>query len=221
MRFRNRVALLTASVPVAFFAVLAACSNADNTNPDGGNDATADTNQKPDVVPADVGATDGNTTDTGVDAGASCDAANLGCPPVTTLHLPKGDAGPQTLFCPRSGTDGGQDNYCVPQSQHCCEGEAGSCETAQTACAPSDIDWQCADPIADCVGGHACCGRGILATGLGSGCGNSALCFTGTYCSTGATCASGEIEMCTSSTECSAGTCTPFTIGSNQVGACH
>jgi hypothetical protein len=221
MRYRSRVTLVAASVPVAFFAVLAACSNADNTNPDSGTDATADTNQKADVVVADVGATDGNT-DTGVDAGASCDAANLGCPAVITLHPPATDAGQQTVYCPRSGTDGGKTNYCAPQSEHCCEGQtAGSCVPTLTACAPSDIDWQCADPISDCAGGHACCGRGILATGLGSGCGNSALCFTGTYCSTGATCASGEIEMCTSNTECSGGSCTPFTIDNNQVGACH
>jgi hypothetical protein len=169
------------------------------------------------------GATTSTTTSTtsgGADAGV--------CKPPGTLHPPKLDAGPGTIFCPFSAVDGGKNELCIAGSEHCCESKGGStmpssCEPLATACPMGDIDWKCEDPIADCPTGQDCCAPGATlelgGTQNGMACANFASKMTGTTCVLAGTC--NGIQMCTSDAECPAGkTCTPFTKSGNQVGGC-
>lgn len=156
---------------------------------------------------------------TGGSAGGSADAGQ--CKTPSTLHPPKaGDTA--TIYCPFSSTDGGKNDYCTPQTQHCCEGSGAgstsSCVAAGTACATGDTDWQCEDP-ADCPTGTVCCGTGTLVVNSDPMCANYASHFTGTNCA--ASCAAGEITMCTSDGECGGKTCVPFETKGNQVGGCQ
>ncbi len=145
--------------------------------------------------------------------------AGAGCPSPSQLHpAPSGTT--VTLSCPFSGVDGGAAVSCQPESQHCCQsGSTGGCQPLATACASSAVDWQCADPAADCQGGIPCCGTGTLVLGASAQCANIASGFKGTHCA--AACTAGEIVMCTSSSECPTGmTCIPFLTHGNQVGGC-
>ena len=206
----KRVMRLALCLTLASFSALAACSSTPGAS-DGGADAT--TNDASNDAPADV-ASDASPSDAGSDA---TDAA---CPPPTTLHPPKADAG-GTIFCPFSGVDGGKDSYCTAQSQHCCEPTAGAatCVGIQTACANNATDWQCQDPLADCPISFSCCATpGATLVISDAGCASFATGFKGTTCA--ATCTG--LTMCTSDSECPQGkSCVPFETKGAQVGACQ
>jgi hypothetical protein len=154
---------------------------------------------------------------------------------VTTLHPPKADAGPGSIYCPFSNTvDGGPKEYCTPGTEHCCEAPAGSvsaCQPFATACMSGTgyTDWQCEDPVTDCPSATpVCCAPGAtigLGTPAGT-CGNFAHTMTHTSCTTAAACPNagntGNIVLCTSNSECPSATptCTPFGKAGNQVGGC-
>ncbi len=147
------------------------------------------------------------------------------CSKVTTLHPPNLDAGPGTIYCPFSATtDGGKNEYCTPETQHCCETPEGAtepsaCTATGTACPTGSTDWGCEDPVSDCPSGQVCCAPGA-SIGLGTpGCGNFAHKMTGTACVAAGSCTG--ITLCTSDSECPSGmTCTPFGKAGNDVGGC-
>jgi len=155
------------------------------------------------------------------------------CGTVSKLHPPKADAGPGTIFCPFSATtDGGPEEYCTPETQHCCETPEGNatasgCQPSTTACMTGTgfTDWQCQDPVTDCpAASPVCCAPGAtleLGTPVGT-CGNYASKMTHSTCTTAAACpASGNIILCTSDSECTApAVCTAFEKAGGQVGGC-
>jgi hypothetical protein len=133
------------------------------------------------------------------------------------------------IYCPFSATtDGGPDEYCTANTQHCCETPEGSatasaCQPTATACATGSTDWGCQDPTADCASGDICCAPGatlVLGTPAGQ-CGNYASGMKSTTCVSAATGCTGGIIMCTSTSQCPSGkTCTPFEKAAAQVGGC-
>jgi hypothetical protein len=177
-----------------------------------------------------------STTSTGTGGAATSTTTGVGggdagtCVKPGTLHPPKLDAGPGTLYCPFSSVDGGPNEYCTPGTQHCCESPSGatpsSCVDSSTACMIGYVDWQCEDPVADCPSGQVCCAPGATIGFGGPGCGNFAHTFTHTACVAAGACPNagnmGNILLCTSSAECPAvtPTCTPFSVHGNQVGGC-
>jgi hypothetical protein len=175
------------------------------------------------------------TSSTGAGGGTTCKTP-------TTLHPPHLDAGPGTIYCPFSAVDGGKNEYCTPQTEHCCETPAGStipsaCLPMGTTCNPApgpppngSTDWQCEDPVTDCQQGEVCCAPGAT-IGLGGTvggmqCANFAHHMTYTACLPAAQCPNagnmGNIILCTSDSECPSATptCTPFGKAGNQVGGC-
>jgi hypothetical protein len=129
-----------------------------------------------------------------------------------------------TIYCPFSGIDGGANAFCAPGTEHCCEvaagGGASMCTATGTACPAQAVDWQCADPAADCNSGQICCAAGATLVLGATGCANFASHLTATTCTAAGGC-TGGITMCTSTAECPAGqTCTPFVKGGNPVGGC-
>jgi hypothetical protein len=149
------------------------------------------------------------------------------CGKLSTLHPPKLDAGPGSIYCPFSAvTDGGGNAYCTGGTEHCCETPAGSatpsaCEPLATACATGSVDWGCEDPVVDCANPATpvCCAPGA-SIGLGTaGCGNFAHTMKSTVCVAAGSCTG--VTMCTSTAECPTGqTCTAFVKAGNQVGGC-
>lgn len=134
------------------------------------------------------------------------------------LYPPKGN-GPN-LYCPFAAAMGMKSVYCQGGTQHCCEPKMGmsACDPLAMACAPTDTDWQCEDPI-DCPKGQQCCGSGKLVINANPMCANYASGFHGTHCA--AQCAGNEITMCTSNGECGGKTCVPFKTKGNSVGGCN
>lgn len=167
----------------------------------------------------------GSTSNGTGGSGGAAQCSNPG-----TLHPPKLDAGPGSIYCPFSGVDGGPNEYCIPASEHCCETPAGAipsgCDPIGTACGVGSgyTDWQCEDPIADCTlpNGDCCAPGATLELGgvvNGKTCGNYAKGMTKAICVPLGSCVG--IQLCTSDNECPAGkTCTPFTKSGNQVGGC-
>jgi len=225
-------------------ASLGACGNSTNTTTTGPGGSAGSTTSTNGTTTSATGttSTSGSTTSTSGTGGSGTGGMGTGggtgtggdagtCSKVTTLHPPKLDAGPGTIFCPFSSTDGGPNEYCVPGTEHCCETPAGSttptaCQPTATACMTGSgyTDWQCEDPVADCPTGMDCCATAAPgktpSIGLGApGCGNFAHQMTGTKCQAAGSCVG--IQMCTSDGECPAGkTCTPFGKAGNQVGGC-
>jgi hypothetical protein len=160
-----------------------------------------------------------STSSTTTSSGQGGTGSTTSCHPPTTLHPPK--PGKPSIFCPFSGVDGGKNEYCTAQSEHCCEPKAGTatCQPAATPCEVDDTDWQCEDPVADCAFGETCCGKGTFVQNPDPACANYAKAFTGTYCAKA--CQPGEIVMCTDDSECGGKTCTPMYTKGNQVGACQ
>jgi hypothetical protein len=161
-----------------------------------------------------------STTDTTTDTGTGGSGqTTTSCHPPTSLHPPK--AGKPSIFCPFSSVDGGKNEYCTAQTQHCCEPKSGtaSCEDINTACQAGDTDWQCEDPVADCPQGQVCCGIGQFVQNADPNCANYAKGFKGTHCAASCDPAT-EVEMCTSDGECNGKTCKPMYTKGNQVGAC-
>jgi hypothetical protein len=128
-----------------------------------------------------------------------------------------------TIYCPFSGTDGGANVSCAPGTEHCCEAAGGgtsTCTPIGTSCTAQVVDWQCADPVADCSAGQICCATGASLVLGATGCANNASQLTATTCVAAGACAGG-ITMCTSDAECPTGqTCTPFVKAGNPVGGC-
>ncbi len=165
---------------------------ADTSVPDTGADTSV----------GDTGTTDtGTTPDTGI------------CTTPGTLHKTV----PGSFYCPFVSPAG---TYCTSQTQHCCQPSMGSssCDPIATPCAATETDWRCADAT-HCPSGQKCCGIGTFVKNPDPMCANYATGFKGTKCAT--SCAATEIEMCSGTGGCSAGTCTPFTTRASQVGACR
>jgi hypothetical protein len=195
------------------------------TGPSGSTSGTGGTASTSSTT-AGTGGTTTTSSGTGGTGGSTVDAGE--CGKVTTLHPPNLDAGPGTIYCPFSATtDGGKNEYCTPETQHCCvtpEGSptASACEPTGTACITGATDWQCEDPLTDCPSGMICCSNSGASLGIGTPagtCGNYAHKMTGTQCVAAGMC--NGIQMCTSDAECPTGqTCTPFAKGGNDVGGC-
>jgi hypothetical protein len=169
----------------------------------------------------------GGMTTTGTAAGGA-DAGT--CKPPGTLHPPKLDAG-ANLYCPFSGVDGGKAVYCNAATEHCCETPAmttpSMCVPIATACMTGTgyTDWQCEDPVADCMSSATpvCCAPGATlvmgGTMNGMVCQNYASHMTHTACVAAGQCSG--IIMCTSDGECPNGQhCITFSKAGNQVGGC-
>lgn len=170
------------------------------------------------------GATSSSSSSSSGTGGSAPDAGP--CGKITKLHPPSPDAGANTLFCPFSGVDGGKDEFCTAQTEHCCEPPASAmtpstCDPIATPCATGDTDWQCEDPVADCPSGMECCAPGAsIGISADPMCGNFAHKFHGTQCVAAGTCMG--IQMCTSDSECPSGkTCVPFATKGNAVGGCN
>jgi hypothetical protein len=162
---------------------------------------------------------------------SSSGAGGSECGKITTLHPPKLDAGPGTIYCPFSAVGDGGNEYCTPGTQHCCETPEGAttasaCTSINTSCMTGTgyTDWQCEDPVTDCTaaGLPVCCAPGAtleLGTPAGT-CGNYASEMKSAACVAAGTCTG--IILCTSNSECPAAhpTCTPFSKAGNDVGGC-
>ncbi len=176
------------------------------------------------------------TTTTTTSGGGSTTTTTSGtggeCGKVTMIYPVDYDAGPNTLYCPFSKPDGGKTSYCDPQQgQHCCETPEGSttpsaCVDGLTTSCPvaGSVDWQCADPVADCPSGMDCCATpaGVTFVTAPAGCGNYTKGkMTGTACVAAGSCTT--ITLCTVDSECPAAhpTCTQFEKGGNGVGGCQ
>lgn len=162
----------------------------------------------------------------GMPTSSSSSSGTGNCSAVTTLHPPKLDAGPGTIYCPFSAVGDGGNEYCTPTTEHCCEtpadaGVPSACQPAATACTAGSTDWGCEDPVVDCKDPTkpVCCAPGA-SIGLGNpGCGNFAHTMKNTLCVAAGACTG--IVMCTSDSECTAPQkCTPFGKAGNQVGGC-
>ena len=142
------------------------------------------------------------------------------CSAPAKLYPPKQGVA-KSLYCPFSGAMGMKAQYCQGGTEHCCEPKTGQadCQALATACPNGDTDWQCEDPVADCPKGQQCCASGTLVINPDQSCANYATGFHGTHCA--ANCAGNEIQICTSTGECSGKTCIPFKAKGNSVGGCH
>jgi hypothetical protein len=176
-----------------------------------------------------------NPATTSVGAGGSGAGGSPACKPPGKLYPPKAGES-ATIYCPFSAVDGGKNQYCTPnadptQAQHCCETAAGDptpsgcVDGLATACTAGSVDWQCEDPVADCLdsANPVCCASGatLMLGGMmgGMACENYATGMTGTSCVAAGQC--NGIIMCTNSNECPNNmTCTPFSKAGNQVGGC-
>ena len=169
------------------------------------------------VAPGADGAVTPPASDGG-DGGSSKDSGTTCRPP--KLHRTQAGQG---VFCPGSSVDGGRELYCDKATQQCCDtpSDAGpsTCSSATAACpVPDSIAWQCEDST-NCAAGKACCAAVTLTPDSVCGYlrGNSG--FTGTVCR--AACAAGETQICQQQETCgTTGTCTPFKVEGNSIGAC-
>ncbi len=140
-----------------------------------------------------------------------------------------------SVYCPFSGVDGGEAQYCTAGTEHCCETPEGAatpsaCQPSSTACMTGTgyTDWQCEDPTSDCSGSNTvCCAPGatLVMGGTTNGvvCENYASKMTNTVCVANAAACTGII-MCTSDAECvtfGKTTCVAFAKAGNQVGGCQ
>jgi hypothetical protein len=195
------------------------------TTPSGTTTTTSiDTGTTSGTTTTGTGSTDTGTTSTTTTSTTTGTGGDAGvCKPPTTLHPPHLDAGPGTIFCPFSAVDGGKNEFCVAQTEHCCEPTSGnaSCQPSGTTCATGDTDWQCEDPVADCPSGMECCAAGAsIGISTDPSCANFAHKFHGTACVAAGSCAG--IVMCTSDAECPSGKhCVPFGTKGNAVGGCN
>jgi hypothetical protein len=150
----------------------------------------------------------GTTSSGGTDAGPDCGK-------VPTLHPTDGGVGP---FCPFVTGDAGKD---CPATQTCCHADNTNPETCAAdpaACNVPDggATFQCDTPL-QCGAGKTCCLNGtvqsdpVCGTLFGSK-------IKGTACET--TCAAGSVQICAQQSDCTTGTCSPFSTKGHQFGYC-
>lgn len=227
MKHRFALFLLLSSVATgaAFFV---ACSSDDPidipTTDGGGKDAAKDTTTNEDT---------GSDTDTGTKTDSSTPDAAQNCAklrPRSPLDAgPDADGGYPGVFCPSSkpNPDGGTRRV----SSNCDRGlicfDPPTQPDFTNTCEPSvtDVDggvnWVCNGQV-DCAGGQVCCGLGAIAGTSNSDCPSQPrpAGYKGTRCQATCNPAMNEFQICESQGECKAGTCTPFTRFSSELGAC-
>ena len=202
---------------------VAACSSSDsgtgNPTSGGGGDASRDGTTSGD---------DGSTT--GDDGGGGGSDAGADCSKVPKLH-PEPDAG---VYCPFQADSGAGASSNCAANQHCCiyaqdAGRSSECLPNGTLCfgetmvdgglsvATGGADFECNEP-GDCPSaGDQCCLNGTptkdptCGTYFGSK-------VHGAFCKP--SCTAGEFVICETQTECTTGTCTPFSTKTIQIGAC-
>jgi hypothetical protein len=228
LRLNKGLALTSA---VLFSCALVNCASSTNGGGSGGtSQGTGGTSQGTGGTSQGTGGSSGSAgaMSTGGSAGAMSTGGSAGststggsagaggsCSKPGTLHT-------TTIYCPFSSPDGGNNAYCTPGTEHCCEGTSSGqvsvCDPTATACPSGWTDWVC-QKDSDCGNGMQCCSTGAFVMNTNTQCANYATGFHGTQCET--TCATGEIHMCASSSDCGSGTCTPFSTKGAQVGACE
>jgi hypothetical protein len=148
-----------------------------------------------------------------VDSGPPPPVPDCGSPPSLHTEL---EAGTYCPFTPTGSVHCGA-------GQQCCEPTAGdlsSCQAGGSTCpVTGSLVWECSDPL-DCQGygtGTVCCATGT--TAYDSTCGyyrGSGM--TGSQCA--ATCGAGQIQICSATSGCTTGTCTPFKVAGLVIGTC-
>jgi hypothetical protein len=216
------IAFIAIAASINLGAVIVACSSDNGSGSSGtlpgvdsgGSDGTSSGSTS---SGGDTGASSSSGGDTGASSSSGGQDAGADCKAPPTLHATDGGEGP---YCPFLANDAGR-NCAVGET--CCHAnntDPETCAASATACAVPDggVTFGCDSPN-ECTGGQKCC---YLAPGTvltDQTCGTLfASKEHGTQCA--ATCAAGDLEICAQQSDCTTGTCTPFSGKGHQLGYC-